>query len=176
MGAAPMQDASVAGDAPAPAPAQGQGALGGRLSIVLDTNVLLDLFIFRDPRTDELRAALEAGALRWWATAAMREELRRVLGYPQLEPRMAFHGMAAEQVLAAFDRHATLCDAAPKAPYACKDADDQKFIDLAVAQAAALISKDKAVLCMARRLARLGVPVAAVFQSTSRQALHECMV
>jgi predicted nucleic acid-binding protein len=50
-------------------------------------------------------------------------------------------------------------DIAPKAPYTCKDADDQKFIDLAAAHRAVLLSKDKAVLRMAKRLATLGVSV-----------------
>jgi predicted nucleic acid-binding protein len=47
--------------------------------------------------------------------------------------------------------------AAPKAPYTCKDADDQKFIDLAVQHGAALHSKDAQVLCMKNRLARCAV-------------------
>ena len=57
------------------------------------------------------------------------------------------------------DARAQLADTAPKAPYTCKDADDQQFIDLAVAHTAVLLSKDKAVLCMAKRLATLGVSV-----------------
>jgi succinyl-CoA synthetase alpha subunit len=60
---------------------------------------------------------------------------------------------------AAFDARATLCEVAPKAVFTCKDADDQKFIDLAAAHRAQLLSKDKAVLCMARRLKTLGVAV-----------------
>jgi len=131
--------------------------------VVLDTNILLDLFIFRDPATRELRAALDAGDLCFIATAVMREELRRVLDYPQLQPRMAFYGITAEQVLAAFDRHVRLRDVAPKAAYTCKDADDQKFLDLAAAHQARLISKDKAVLSMARRMKTLGVAVAKAY-------------
>jgi predicted nucleic acid-binding protein len=60
-------------------------------------------------------------------------------------------------VLAHFDRHVQLQPDAPKAPYACKDADDQKFIDLAVQHTAALHSKDSQVLCMKKRLERCGV-------------------
>jgi putative PIN family toxin of toxin-antitoxin system len=127
--------------------------------VVLDTNILLDLFIFSDPATAALRAALDARELRFLSTAVMREELRRVLDYPQLQPRMAFYGITAAQVLAAFDARATLCEVAPKAVFTCKDVDDQKFIDLAAAHRAQLLSKDKAVLCMARRLKTLGVAV-----------------
>jgi predicted nucleic acid-binding protein len=46
---------------------------------------------------------------------------------------------------------------APKAVVTCKDKDDQKFIDLAVQHGAVLLSKDKAVLCMRKRLLALGV-------------------
>lgn len=138
---------------------------GGRAPIVLDTNVLLDLFLFHDPHTAALGAALEAGVLRFISTAVMREELRRVLDYPQLRPRLAAQRWAPEDVLAAFDGLAVLCDPAPKAPFTCKDADDQKFIDLAVAHRATLVSKDKAVLCMAKRLLTLGVQVQRSFPS-----------
>jgi len=48
---------------------------------------------------------------------------------------------------------------AAKAPYVCKDADDQKFVDLAAAHTSQLISKDKAVLTLRNRMARLGVAV-----------------
>jgi len=127
---------------------------------VLDTNIVLDLWIFDDPRTQGLRHALGQGRLRWIATASMREELRRVLGYPHLAARMAPitpSGCSTEAILQAFDVQATLLDDAPKASCTCKDADDQKFIDLAVAHRALLLSKDAQVLCMRRRLDRLGV-------------------
>ena len=68
--------------------------------------------------------------------------------------------MGAAQVLAAFDAQARLVDIAPKVAYVCKDADDQKFIDLAAAHRAILLSKDKAVICMRKRLANLGADVA----------------
>jgi putative PIN family toxin of toxin-antitoxin system len=124
---------------------------------VLDTNIVLDLWIFDDPRTQSLRHALRQGRLQWIATAAMREELRRVLGYPHLVARMAASGQTAQAVLDAFDQQATVLEDAPKAPCTCKDGDDQKFIDLAVMHRALLLSKDAQVLCMRRRLERLGV-------------------
>ena len=124
---------------------------------VLDTNIVLDLWVFDDPASGGLRASLEAGATRWIATPAMREELARVLGYPHIAHRLDARGQSTHDVLALFDRHARLQPDAPKAPYSCKDADDQKFIDLAVQHGAALHSKDAQVLCMKNRLARCGV-------------------
>jgi putative PIN family toxin of toxin-antitoxin system len=155
-----QEEALAASSASKPAPVQVEAlAVALATPVVLDTNILLDLFIFSDPATAALRAALDARELRFLSTAVMREELRRVLDYPQLQPRMVFYGITAEQVLAAFDARATLCEVAPKAVFTCKDADDQKFIDLAAAHRAQLLSKDKAVLCMARRLKTLGVAV-----------------
>lgn len=129
------------------------------VTLVIDTNVVLDLFIYEDPATFPLRALLAEPQTRWLATVVMREELRRVLLYPQVVKRMNARALTADAVLAAFDAGAQLVDTAPKAPYTCKDGDDQKFIDLAVAHTAVLLSKDKAVLSMAKRLARLGVAV-----------------
>lgn len=127
--------------------------------LVLDTNIALDLFVFDDPATHPLREALGHGTHGWLATAPMREELWRVLAYPQIARRLVAAQVAPDAVIARFDGHITLVAEAPKAPYTCKDPDDQKFIDLAVAHTATLVSKDAAVLCMARRLARVGVGV-----------------
>lgn len=130
------------------------------MQLVIDTNVALDVLVFADPRAGALAGALRAGSLRWLATLAMREELARVLAYPQLAPRVARHPGGSDAVLAEFDRHACLVAAAPKAPVTCGDADDQKFIDLAVAHACPLLSKDREVLRMKKRLARLQVVAA----------------
>jgi predicted nucleic acid-binding protein len=124
---------------------------------VLDTNIVLDLWVFDEPKAAALRTSVETGASGWIATAAMREELARVLAYPQIVKRLTARALPADTVLAHFDRHAQLQPDAPKAPYVCKDADDQKFIDLAVALTAALHSKDAQVLCMKKRLERCGV-------------------
>ena len=125
--------------------------------LVLDTNIVLDLFVFADEASRPVRTALEAGGLRWLATPAMRDELERVLGYAQIIPKLAYYGLAAGDVLAAFDRHVECVDVAARAPVTCKDPDDQKFIDLAVAHGATLLSKDRAVLALKKRLERLAV-------------------
>lgn len=134
------------------------------IRLVIDTNIVLDLFVFDDAAAKPLRAALEAGQVEWFATASMRVELERVLGYPQIAPRLLFHALAAADVLAAFDRHSRIVDPAPKALVTCSDADDQCFIDLAVAHRALLVSKDRAVLSMRKRLLALGVVASPVAQ------------
>jgi putative PIN family toxin of toxin-antitoxin system len=127
------------------------------MQLVLDTNIVLDLLVFDDPQAKPLSQGLLAGTLRWLATPAMREELARVLAYPKLALRVGRHRGTADAVLADFDRHAILVDAAAKAPVTCGDPDDQKFIDLAVAHRCTLLSKDFEVLRMKKRLAQLQV-------------------
>lgn len=127
--------------------------------IVLDTNIVLDLFVYRDPLQANLEKALRVGGLQWHATHAMREELARVLDYPQVAKRRLVSEQTVRDVLAQIDSLAKFVDPAPKAPYTCKDLDDQIFIDLACQHQCQLISKDKAVLAMRSRLARLGATV-----------------
>ena len=134
-------------------------------ALVLDTNIVLDLFVFADEAAGPVRAALESGGLRWLATQAMRDELERVLAYTQIVPRLAFYELAAGDVLAAFDRHSEQVDVPVKAPVTCKDPDDQKFIDLAVAHGAMLLSKDRAVLALKKRLESLSVRAGATLHA-----------
>lgn len=134
--------------------------------IVLDTNVVLDLFHFNDPLTRPLRRALESGALRGAATEATFGEWLRVLAYP------AFRLSAARQseLRAQYD---SLCRRVAPPPTSgvppegtpihyglkpvwsrmprCSDPDDQKFLDLAAGLAVPLVSKDRAVLKLKRR-------------------------
>ena len=126
-------------------------------ALVLDTNIVLDLFVFADEAARPVRSALEGGMLRWLATRPMRDELERVLAYAQIVPKLAYYALAAGDVLAAFDRHSEQVGVPAKAPVTCTDPDDQKFIDLAVAHGAMLLSKDRAVLAMKKRLERLAV-------------------
>lgn len=125
--------------------------------IVLDTNIVLDAFVFHDPAAEPLKVALAARRIQWLATQPMRDELERVLSYPKIMARLAFHQIAASDVLAQFDTQVRLVDLAPRASVTCRDPDDQKFIDLAVAHKTLLLSKDRAVLCMKKRLLALEV-------------------
>jgi putative PIN family toxin of toxin-antitoxin system len=129
-------------------------------TLVIDTNIALDVLVFEDPATQALRQALEQRQCRWLITQSMLDEARRVLDYPLIARRMATRELRVDGVMARWHELSTLLEPAPKAPYTCKDADDQKFIDLAVQHSCVLLSKDAAVLCMARRLQRVGAQVA----------------
>ena len=136
-------------------------------ALVLDTNVVLDLLVFRDPTAIPIERALAAGEVRWIATTAMRDDLDRVLAYPQLAARLLAADTTAGAVLAAFDARAQLVESAARAPVTCADPDDQAFIDLALRHRAVLLSKDSAVLSLARRLAPAQVTVAAALPAAA---------
>ena len=139
-------------------------------TVVLDTNIVLDAFVFSDVAALPLRDGLDTGELQWIATQPMRDELQRVLAYPQIVPRLAFYNLSAGDVLAQFDRHARIVEPAPKADITCKDADDQKFIDLAVRHRALLLSKDAAVLAMAKRMQARGAAAQKAYSPLTSEA------
>ncbi|WP_354687783.1 putative toxin-antitoxin system toxin component, PIN family [Cupriavidus necator] len=125
--------------------------------VVLDSNIWVDLLVFRDPHVEPIRQALEDGSIAPVIRADCREELRRVLAYPQF----ARFEVDIDAALATVDRLARLEAAPAQHDYdaiqlpRCKDTDDQKFVELAhFAGAACLVSKDKAVLKLRSRLRR----------------------
>jgi predicted nucleic acid-binding protein len=131
------------------------------LDLVLDTNVVLDWLAFRHPVGASLEQALASGRCRWLCTRAMRDELAHVIGRESLR-RWAIDAPA---LLAVFDAVGEDIGA-PEPCFAgedlrCADADDQKFIDLAVVRRVhALLTRDRAVLRLAPRARRLGVLIA----------------
>lgn len=114
------------------------------LRIVLDTNVVLDLFHWANVDAVPIMAALEAGRIECLADARTLDELQRVLTYPQLK-------LTPEMIAERWARYSALVKVvadgeAPPLPR-CKDRDDQKFLELAArAEADILVSKDKALL------------------------------
>ena len=127
--------------------------------IVLDTNIVLDAFLFNDPGAQPLKRALASRQIRWLATPPMRDELARVLAYPKIMVQLLRHDLTAAAVLLQFDGLVQPVAVAERASVRCRDPDDQKFIDLAVAHQSTLLSKDAAVLCLAKRLLTLNVRV-----------------
>jgi predicted nucleic acid-binding protein len=128
--------------------------------VVLDTNVVLDLLVFGDARARPLHAALQAGHLQALATEATLFELADVLGRPFLAP----WGVPAEQVLSTlrgWSPHMAAAGTSPVPPAPrCRDADDQKFIDLALAAGARwLFSHDRALLALAKRARLRGLDI-----------------
>lgn len=127
--------------------------------VVLDTNVCLDLFVFHDPRWASLLASLKDGSIEAVTREDCRMEWLVVLTYP----RLPLDGDSRTRSAAEFDALIT-CVPAPEPTLAkvrlplCSDPDDQKFLELARdAQAAVLITKDKALLKLGRKTANAGL-------------------
>lgn len=116
---------------------------------MLDTNVVLDLLHFADPAAQPILRAMEAGRVTCRTSAATLEELQRVLAYPEF----GLDAPRRHAILARYQALAPCIDAPPVAELArCRDADDQKFLELAIRAAArVLVSKDRALLQLAGR-------------------------
>ena len=71
-------------------------------------------------------------------------------------------------VLAAFDAQVQIVSTSARISTTCRDADDQQFLDLAAAHRAVLLSKDKAVLALRKRLLAYGAQVATALVPESR--------
>ena len=135
-------------------------AAAGRLRLVLDTNVWLDWLVFDDPGVAPIRAALAAGRVEILIDAACEAELERALGYDlgRLSPDAAAQAACLAECRRIARRIARRIGApAPEPECAqlpqCRDPDDQKFLEAALAAGAQiLVTKDRALLDLARRV------------------------
>lgn len=139
--------------------------------VVVDTNVVLDLWAFGDPGVAALRQAVQAGHLDWVACPAMRRELQAVLA----RGVGAAYGARPETVLAEWDaavrRVPDLDGPTGERPssgwalpikatpgLACRDEDDQVYIELALREGArVLLTSDRDLLNLRRRALRHGL-------------------
>lgn len=133
------------------------------LRLVLDTNAVLDWLLFRDKGFAPISAAIESGAAVALTNGECLEELRHVLRYPEFK----LDQMRQAELLAQYLRHACVVDVTmamtpdggepistgiPR----CRDPDDQKFLELAWQQRTILVTKDKLLLQLARRVEKGG--------------------
>lgn len=128
-------------------------------AVVIDTNIVLDLYLFQDPLQVPLQQALVSGELVWLATPAMQQELAHVLARESMQQQAIKRGVALEAVMAAMAGQVRWAERAPVCPFRCKDSSDQGFVDLAHFHRALLISKDKAVVRLTHRMAKAGLGV-----------------
>ncbi len=127
-------------------------------SAVIDTQVLLDWLVFADARVARWVGAVTGGEITWISCPAMRTEFAHMVAHP----RFIRWAPQSEQALSTFDRHAVMHDdpAASSPRLRCRDPDDQVFVDLALAHRARwLITRDKALLALARRAMPLGLTI-----------------
>lgn len=125
------------------------------LRVVLDTNVVMALWHFSDPKLAILAAHLVTPACVLLSRADCLDELRHVLAYSQFgisagQQQILWADYAA-RVVCLPDADAAQQEAAANLPR-CGDRDDQKFVTLAWDGAAdVLVTRDKLLLKLARR-------------------------
>jgi len=120
--------------------------------VVLDTNILLDIFVFNDERALQLKKALFDKATQFLASQKTIEEFADVISRPlfKLDKQTQKAILAQWQSIAEQQDDSNLASA----PWQCQDPDDQIFLDLAYQlRPTILISKDNAVLQIAHKAA-----------------------
>jgi putative PIN family toxin of toxin-antitoxin system len=124
--------------------------------LVLDTNVWLDWLVFRDASVLFLQHEVSEGRAQIFIDAPCEAELERVLAYPLGKHSIAAAAQAAclaesRRIARRIDTVAS--DSARKQLPLCRDPDDQKLLELALASCAQyLVTKDHALLELARRV------------------------
>jgi len=120
--------------------------------LVLDTNILLDIFVFNDERALHLKKALFDKTMHFIASQKTIKEFADVISRPlfKLDEQTQVVILAQWQSIAEQQDDSNLAPA----PWTCQDPHDQIFLDLAYQlRPSILISKDKVVLQTASRAA-----------------------
>jgi putative PIN family toxin of toxin-antitoxin system len=136
-------------------------------SVVLDTNVLLDIFVFNDFRAVHLKQALIDQQVDALATSKTLEEFADVISRPLfcLEQEGQDRIMSQWRSIARVFSDETLL----RAPWQCQDPDDQVFLDLAyTAKPSLLISKDNEVLKLANRAIKEGLLITSDYNAIAQ--------
>ncbi len=136
-------------------PQNGDGSSDHRPRLVLDTNTVLALWMFRDPKLEALRAWIEAGKCLLYSREDALEELRRVLEYRQF----GLDAIRRESLFSQYVQRLTPNDGKARATAEdlaslprCTDTEDQKFLEISAEHAAThLISRDRALLALSRK-------------------------
>jgi putative PIN family toxin of toxin-antitoxin system len=133
-------------------------------SVVFDTNVLLDLFVFNDFRALHLKQALLEQKIDALASPKTLEEFADVIS----RPLFALETLDQEKILLQWTSLARVLDDQNlfSSPWRCQDPDDQVFLDLAyTARPCVLISKDHEVLKFAAHAAKENILISADYNS-----------
>ena len=123
-------------------------------TLILDTNIVLDLLVFQDPRANWIRDGIARGQFELIYSSEMLVELTDVIARPQF----AQSEYDQSTVLSSWTQMAIHKPTPPRCSFRCDDPDDQAFIDLAYHyRPSQLLSKDRKVLQMQRTLGEHGV-------------------
>lgn len=136
------------------------------LRLVLDTNIWLDWLVFSDAAVAPIRAVVAASRAAVYIDDALEAELARVLAYDL--GKRSIDAAAQAACLAACRRMALRIESpVPQGQLPeCRDPDDQKFLEAALAaRADFLVTRDQALLELARRVRQFRILTPAEFGS-----------
>ena len=126
-----------------------------KLRVVLDTNILLDLFYFQDIRVQALYASLKNQKIIAYTCEAIWQEFEDVLQRPTFDRSPAEIAILRAENAAYFEWYTPEKNSSG---IKCIDPDDQIFIELSVEIAPCLlITKDKDLLRLKKRLEKVQV-------------------
>jgi len=138
---------------------------------VLDTNVVIDWLVFDHPYLKAFRELVGARQIRVLTHPLVAAEFARVLAYPELK-------LSADRRTRILERYRALTlEASIIEPFAigdwklpagfpsCRDRDDDLFLAFAYhSRAAALVTRDKVLLKMRKKVRKFGVVILDVQQ------------
>lgn len=125
-------------------------------TLVLDTNIVLDLLVFEDPRAQWIHDGIDQGQFELIYTSEMLLELTDVIARPQFAQSVCDQAT----LLNAWTQMAIHKPTPPRCSFRCDDPDDQPFIDLAYhCRPSELLSKDRKILQMQGVLSAHGVSI-----------------
>lgn len=136
------------------------------MQLVLDTNVVIDWLVFDHEYLKRFRDAVSAGDIVVLTHDLALAEFERVLSYPELKLPME----RRVDALARYRTHGRVTTMPegfalgawqlPAGFPSCRDRDDDLFLALTHhSQAAALVTRDKALLKMRKRMRKRGMKI-----------------
>ena len=117
------------------------------MRIVLDTNILISAFVSRRGASAQILAYCQFGELELLISPETVDELRRVLAYPDIRKRLIYSDEQIEGLLAFLELTAVSLTPPTGVRAVPADADDDKFVALALAgEARYIVSGDSHLL------------------------------
>jgi putative PIN family toxin of toxin-antitoxin system len=121
------------------------------MRIVLDTNILISAFVSTKGASAQLLWRCQAGELELLVSENTLAELRRVLTYPRIRMHLHYNDEQIERFIDYLQHFSTIVTPPDEARVVPDDADDDKFIALAVAgEAQYLVTGDEHLLSVGR--------------------------
>jgi uncharacterized protein len=121
------------------------------MQIVLDTNILISAFVSKKRASADILARCQAGELELLVSDESLLELHRVLTYPRIRKRLQYSAEQIERFVAFLEQSSVAITPHANLRVVPNDADDDKFIALAMAgDAQYLVTGDEHLLSVGR--------------------------